>query len=308
MLHVLNNVYSHSEKPGSSIRLMFFDFSSAFNTIQPHLIVQKLLAMNLSPSTVHWIFNYLTNRPQMVSLNGKKSDVAYTNTGAPQGTVLAPFLFTLYTASCRNSDISCPLVKFADDTAMVGKISNDDDSIYLDEIERFTDWCNDNYLNVLKTKELCIDFRKVQCDPAPVHIKDSIVDRVNEYKYLGIKLDSKLKWVENTNFIIKKANTRLYCLRKLRSFGVSHDLLGVFFNAVVCSALTFGIVCWGGNLSRHEMGRLNKIIKKGSQIIGKQRENIDSIYNKRIMSKAHSVLKDQSSVQVCVSHYFVLLL
>ncbi|XP_077980265.1 uncharacterized protein LOC144435552 [Glandiceps talaboti] len=178
---------------------------------------------------------------------------------------------------------------------MVGKISNADDSIYLDEIERFTDWCDDNYLylNVVKTKELCIDFKKVQCDLAPVHIKDSIVDRVNEYKCLGIKLDSKLKWVENTNFIIKKAIT-VY-LRKLMSFCVSHDLLGVFFNAVVCSALTFGIVCCGGNLSRHEMGRLNKIIKKGSQIIGKQSESsIDSIYNKRITSKAHSVLKDPS--------------
>ena len=92
-------------------------------------------------------------------LHGDKSDVEYT--GTPKDTVLAPFLFTLYTASCRNSDISCPLVKFADDTAMVGKISNDDDSIYLDEIERFTDWCDDNYLYlyVLKT---CTDFSVTQ--------------------------------------------------------------------------------------------------------------------------------------------------
>ena len=53
-----------------------------------------------------------------------------TNTGAPQGTVvlLAPFLFALYTADCRSIDESCPLVKFADDTELVGKISNDDDA------------------------------------------------------------------------------------------------------------------------------------------------------------------------------------
>ena len=49
--------------------------------------------------------------------------------GAPQGTVLAPFLFSLYTADCRNTDESCPLAKFADDTELVGKISNDEDTL-----------------------------------------------------------------------------------------------------------------------------------------------------------------------------------
>ena len=42
VLYVLESIYSHLEKAGSSVRLMFFDFSSAFNTIQPHLLVQKL--------------------------------------------------------------------------------------------------------------------------------------------------------------------------------------------------------------------------------------------------------------------------
>ena len=41
LLYVLNRVFSHLDEPGHSIRLMFYDFSSAFNTIQPHLLVQK---------------------------------------------------------------------------------------------------------------------------------------------------------------------------------------------------------------------------------------------------------------------------
>ena len=149
---------------------MFFDFSSAFDTIKPHLLVQKLLNMKLPSSVISWIFDYLTNRLQHVRMNGVLSSVICTNTGAPQGTVLAPFLFSLYTADCRSTDDSCPLVKFVDDTELVGKISNDKDALYHKQIEKFVNWCDRNYLylNVYKTKEMCIDFRKNQTCPESV--------------------------------------------------------------------------------------------------------------------------------------------
>ena len=83
---------------------MFFDLSSAFNTIQPHLLVQKLLNMKLPSSVVSWIFDYLTSRLRYVRLNGLLSSATSTNIGAPQGAVLAPFLFALCTADCRSTD------------------------------------------------------------------------------------------------------------------------------------------------------------------------------------------------------------
>ena len=149
--------------------------------------------MKLPSSVIFWIFYYLTNRLQYVRLNGVLSSVICTNTGAPQGTVLAPFLYSLYTADRRSTYESCPLAKFADDKELVGKISNDEDALSHEHIENFVNWCDKNYLylNVSKTKEMCADFRKNKRCPKPVYIKGEAVERVETYKYLGVVFDSK---------------------------------------------------------------------------------------------------------------------
>ena len=143
---------------------------------------------------------------QYKRLNGVLSSVICTNTGALQGTVLAPFLFSLYTANCRSTDKSCPSVKFANDTELVEKIRNDEDALNHKQIENFVNWCdkNDLYFNVSKTKEMCTDFRKNQRCPKPVYIKGEAVERVETYKYLGVVFDGKLKWKENNSSVLKK--------------------------------------------------------------------------------------------------------
>ncbi len=62
---------------------------------------------------------------------------------------------------------STSIVKITDDTVVLGLISNNDETAYLDEVERLTSWCQDNCLslNVSKTKELIVDFRKRQQRP-----------------------------------------------------------------------------------------------------------------------------------------------
>ena len=161
--------------------------------------------MELPSSVISWIFDYLTNRLQYVGLNGVLSSVICTNTGAPQGTVLAPFLFSLYTADCRNTDESCPVVKFADDTELVGKLSNDEDGLYHKETENSVNSCDKNYLylNVNNTKEMCIDFGKNQRCPKPVNIKGEALERIKTYRYLDVVFDSKLNWKENINSVLK---------------------------------------------------------------------------------------------------------
>jgi len=103
-------------------------------------------------------------------------------------------------------------------------------------------------LNVSKTKEICTDFRKNHRCPKPDYIKGEAVENVDTYKCLGVVFDSKLNWKENINSVLKKVNLRMYCMRQLRSFGVNSDMLVTFYNAVICSSIMFGSVCWGGNI------------------------------------------------------------
>ncbi|KAI3359131.1 hypothetical protein L3Q82_002597 [Scortum barcoo] len=109
---------------------MFFDFSSAFNTIQPRLLGDKLQLAGVDHHLTSWILDYLTHRPQFVRVQGFESDRLLCSTGAPQGTVLAPFLFTLYTADFSYNTPSCHLQKFSDDSAVVGLITDGDDREY----------------------------------------------------------------------------------------------------------------------------------------------------------------------------------
>ena len=282
---------------GNSARVMFFDFSSAFNTIQPHLLVNKLLDINVPCGLIQWTLDYLTNRSQYVKIGqSSTSNVISSSTGAPQGTVLAPFLFTLYTSDCRSQSSKCPLIKFADDTALIGLISKDDDRAFLSQVDSFVNHCDTNYLelNVSKTKEMVIDFRQARSDPQPVDIKGSAVARVETYKYLGIVLNNKLSWGDHVDLIVKKLNSRMYCLRKLNSFHITPEILNVFYTSTIVSVWRYCLVCWGGNVSKREKRRIDSIVRKAERVIGASQPSVDSVYLDLVGGKLEMVWSDTS--------------
>ncbi len=117
--------HCHLDKAGSTARIMLLDFSSAFNTIQPDLLCQNLQKTQVKPSTITWINDYLTNRPQFVRLKDCVSNQVVSSTGAPHGTILSPFLFTLYTSDFQFKSETCHLQKYSDDSVIVGCIRID---------------------------------------------------------------------------------------------------------------------------------------------------------------------------------------
>ncbi|KAI3360890.1 hypothetical protein L3Q82_012903, partial [Scortum barcoo] len=158
----LHCVLSHLENKNTYARMLFVDFSSAFNTVIPSKLITKLVDLGISTPLRYWIMDFLTNRPQHVKSGHNCSSTITLNTGAPQGCVLSPFLYSLFTHDCRPMYGSNSITKFADDITVIGLISDNDESHYRAEVEHLATWCADNnlLLNTSKTKELIVDFRK----------------------------------------------------------------------------------------------------------------------------------------------------
>jgi len=175
IIFLLHRAYSPLEEAGSVVRVTFFDFSSAFNTITPALLGTKRLDMQVDTPLVAWITSYLTGQPQYVRMQSNMSDTIVSNTGAPQGTVLSPFL---YTSDFRYCSQSCHLLKFLGDSAIVGCISKGQESEYRGVVDSFVEWCGLNHLqlNIAKTKELVVDFRNQPTLPKTVSIRGTEVE------------------------------------------------------------------------------------------------------------------------------------
>eukprot|EP00061_Rhincodon_typus_P001262 g14232.t1 len=107
---------------------------------------------------------------------------------------------------------------FANDTTIVGRISNNDKSKFRREIEGLVMWYNENTLslNVSKTKELITNFRKKGGEHTPIYTNGTEVERVKSIKFLRVTITDNLSWTSHVNATVKKAQQRLFFLRQLR--------------------------------------------------------------------------------------------
>ena len=180
---------------------MFVDFSSAFNTLQPHLLLKRLLSdFELNPSLATWVLDFLLDIPQSVCVDGCLSDYVCIPTGSPQGCVVSPLLFILYTNNCKSDHENIFLIKCCGDTDVVSLLFEDPNDHGPVSVSDFVNWCDDYCLcpNVSKTKDISIDFRRKGAQPDPTIIHSETVESVDHYEYLGTTIDSNLKFRKKT--------------------------------------------------------------------------------------------------------------
>ena len=154
------------------------------------------------------------------------------------------------------------IFKFADDTTVVGQISNNDKLEYRNEIENLVKWCGNNNLSppVNKRKEIVINFRKRKGENAPVYINGDEAERVESFKFLGVQITSNLSWSPHADTIVKKAHQRLYFLRRLRKFGMSAMILTNFYRCTIESIISGCFTAWYGFCPAQDRKELQKVV------------------------------------------------
>ncbi|KAK3560314.1 hypothetical protein QTP86_006304 [Hemibagrus guttatus] len=188
MLHL---ALTHLGNRDTYVRMLFIDFSSAFNTIIPQHLIEKLSLLGINTSLCNWILDFLTGRPQ-----SDHHTEHWSSSGLRQSTAVHS------ADNCAAMHSSNHIIKFADDTTVVGLISKNE-SAYREEVQQLTAWCKANSLslNVEKTKEMAVDFRRAQSDHSPLNINGSNVEIVKSTKFLGVHLAEEVLHLTSSDLL-----------------------------------------------------------------------------------------------------------
>ena len=132
----------------------------------------------------------LTGCPQMVKVGNNISTSLTLNTGAQKDVCSAVSCTPCSPTTAWPCTPPTQSSKSADSTPIVGLITNNNETAYREEVRALRVWCQENNLslNVYKTKEMIMAFRKQQREHPPIHIEGTAVEKVECFKFLGVHI------------------------------------------------------------------------------------------------------------------------
>ena len=263
LLHAINN-WTISWDEHLSTDVVYFDFSKAFDSVPHARLLLKLQAYGINGQLLSWFKNFLTGRRQCVKINSVLSSWTHVSSGVPQGSVLGPLMFVLYINDLP-SLVSSQLLMFADDIKLYRSIRSVEDCFVLqNDINIMLDWSRHWLLsfNVSKCKVLHIGNTPYTGNYALDGIQLELLDN---YRDLGIQIDSKLKFHIHTDTVVKKAYRVLGLIRK--SFECKdYDVMVKLYKSLVRPIIEYNNVLWGPFYVSDNQ-KIERIQRKATRII-----------------------------------------
>lgn len=246
-VHRITNTIEKAFEENKVCSAIFLDVAQAFDKVW-HRGLEYKLYRDLPYQYYEILKSYLSNRFFRVRYNQEYSDLKEISAGVPQGSVLGPVLYVLYTRDIPVNDGTL-LGTFADDTAILTADKSVEVSArkLQNAANNISNWTKKWRIKINETKSTCINFTYKKIDNPTIYIDQKIVPYANSAKYLGMNLDAKLKWKEH----IKKKKEELNMkYRKLywllgRSSELSIQNKILLYKQVLKPVWTYGIQLWG---------------------------------------------------------------
>ena len=179
-LHKLLNIISENAINNHVTVVTFLDLSKAFDCLQYDKLFFKLDKLGFSEHTLKWLKSFLSNRTQVVNLNGTVPHQLDMSLGVPQGSILGPILFLLYVNDINNCDTSAKFVKFANDTTVITTAPTLQEASWKMNVtmDKVFKWFQSNKLNLNPSKTRYMNFNcKGNTEINHVHINGVNIER-----------------------------------------------------------------------------------------------------------------------------------
>jgi hypothetical protein len=230
---------------------VFLDFQKAFDTVNHSILLKKLYKYGFRGTAYKWLDSYLCSRYQFVSYHNVDSMHLKVTHGVPQGSILGPLLFLLYINDIVHvSDVLIPII-YADDTNVFinGSSMQQIAQLMNYELQKIHTWLNTNKLslNISKTQYIIFKTKIKKIDSYDdIKIDGNVIDRVESAKFVGLILDSELKWHSHVQHVKKKIAKGIGVICKARKVFNRQTLL-LLYNSFVLPYLSYCNVIWGNS-------------------------------------------------------------